>query len=464
MPASDPAVVLRRRAAFEQAIRQRHQEAQDTEGLRALSISALTARRIQLAHDFKSFKHYHLLVCDITDDGTEQAQYERREEVYRLYFEAKAKLTEQIGEQPPVVMALNDSLSSQTIRVETARPPEPGEFNGNPSEWPAFRDRFKAEVHEKDMDNVTKLIYLQKACVGQAKETLGHWQPIAINYAKAWASLEQKFNDPYRLEQSLVKDIMRMPRATEETHSSLRKVIDVTANTVRQLEAMGVPVNQWDSMLINILVHRLPRTTADAWEQRRDVDKKPTLQELMTFLEAKARGRIYTDSQSTRARPYDRTQVQERSNERSGGQGYRHERNQNRYRRNGGHHDGQRRENDGYNNRRYNNEQKPAIEQSGQSSRPAGSGVQCYQCKQQHPLYRCEEFLKKTIEERSALVQSWSICANCLRAHAGECYASECFRCNKMHNSVLCPKRERKMVPAGAYVRRDNGPRNQRSY
>lgn len=457
MAATDSVVLLRRRAACEQSIRQRHQETQDSRATDSLSYAALNARQIQLAEDYKLFKEHHSQLVGTIDDDTEQEHYERREEVDRLYFEAQARLVEQIEQKRPAPAAVNGNLSTnQTIRVETARAPEPGEFNGNPCDWPAFRDRFRAEVHNKDFDEVTKLLYLQKACVGSAKSTLGHWQPIAINYAKAWESLEQKFDDPYRLEQALTTEIMRIPRALEETHMSLRKIIDVTANTVRQLEAMGVPVDQWDSILINIIVDRLPRATTDAWEQRRNVNKKPTLRELLAFLEAKARGRIYTESQTTCTLPYDQFNTRYRPYEQFGGRSHHHEHtrgrcyiNHNNYSsRNGSNVDGEQRNhsNDGH-DRRFNIKQKfvptkPAVEQSGQ---PSG-GVRCYQCNQSHPVYRCKEFLNKTVEVRAANVKEWNVCANCLRVHAGKCSFNGCHRCgNEMHNSVLCPKKERSL-------------------
>lgn len=63
----------------------------------------------------------------------------------------------------------------QIKRVETALPPQIGEFDGNPANWPSFRDLFITEVHNKELDPVSKLRYLQTACVGRAAETLGPW-------------------------------------------------------------------------------------------------------------------------------------------------------------------------------------------------------------------------------------------------------------------------------------------------
>lgn len=71
------------------------------------------------------------------------------------------------------------------IRVEQARPPQIGTFSGNPADWPAFRDLFIAEVHNKDFEPVTKLLYLQKACIERAATKLGPWQPVGDSYQAA---------------------------------------------------------------------------------------------------------------------------------------------------------------------------------------------------------------------------------------------------------------------------------------
>lgn len=77
---------------------------------------------------------------------------------------------EQINTQ--VVTNLPGAAMLAFIRVETAREPQIGKFDGNPADWPAFRDIFMAEVHNKALDPVTKLLYLQGACVDKAAR---HW-------------------------------------------------------------------------------------------------------------------------------------------------------------------------------------------------------------------------------------------------------------------------------------------------
>lgn len=81
------------------------------------------------------------------------------------------------------------------IRVETAPEPQIGKFDGNPADWPAFRDIFMAEVHNKTMDPVTKLLYLQGACIDKAAATLGPWQPTSDNYTLACDSLRNVYDD-----------------------------------------------------------------------------------------------------------------------------------------------------------------------------------------------------------------------------------------------------------------------------
>lgn len=70
----------------------------------------------------------------------------------------------------------------------------------------------------------------------------------------------------------------------------------------------------------------------------------------------------------------------------------------------------------------------------------ATSNFSCPQCKENHPLYHCEAFLKLPIEKRIQVVQNAHICTNCLRStdHKSKtCKSSSCRKCNKKHNTLL---------------------------
>ena len=88
--------------------------------------------------------------------------------------------------------------------------------------------------------------------------------------------------------------------------------------------------------------------------------------------------------------------------------------------------------------------------QSVQPSRPPqknakGKSNNCCCCGQAHPLYRCEEFKRKTPRERRSLVSSKKLCPNCLKdiEHSTDTCPSS-FRCRiegcgTFHHSLLHP-------------------------
>ena len=72
-------------------------------------------------------------------------------------------------------------------------------------------------------------------------------------------------------------------------------------------------------------------------------------------------------------------------------------------------------------------------------------GVQCPMCTRPHPLYRCETFKSKTVNERIEFVKAKRICFNCINS-AIRCKTPEC---GKPHQTLLHlsqPRHERNVV------------------
>lgn len=413
----------RQRTINADAIGRRLEEVRNAELVQAMPAPALFEREQELGRNFEAFKvaHKYMVRAMHADDLEEAADY--LEHVSQQYFEAMGVITS--AKLDKIVVAQPEALDSASvlgggvIRVETARQPEPGEFDGRPANWPAFRDRFKAEVHDRpQLDNVTKLIYLQKACIRSAKYVLGDWQPTAANYEKAWASLEHKFEDGHRLKQALIAKLIRLPLAQEESYNDLRKIIDGVSNTLRQLEAMKAPVAAWDDLVIGLIIDRLPKATKDAWEQKRDIRIEPTLANLMDFLEAKARGRghMEEDSPSERGRkPWQmsRSMPPHMSNGQVPKTWPR------------------------TNFTPFNGNSEQAVRPPIGDRRPP-----CQVCNETvHPLYYCQKFLAKPRAGRLDDVNRLELCHNCFLKHTGVCQRPGCPKCaGEKHNSVICPK------------------------
>lgn len=74
------------------------------------------------------------------------------------------------------------------------------------------------------------------------------------------------------------------------------------------------------------------------------------------------------------------------------------------------------------------------------------SKVTCVRCGGPHHLHRCEQFRALVLRAKIETVERAKLCANCFsHLHSTKgCSFGECKRCQTKHNSLLCPKAQRK--------------------
>lgn len=418
----------------------------------------LMCRQEELASEYQEFKRAHNEMCEEMQERAGNEERQQSKKARGAYLQVHAALTRAIKRQetPVAPDLLNTTLGGSVIRVETARLPEPGEFDGNPCNWPAFRDRFLAEVHNKEhLDAVSKFVYLRKACIKSAASILDDWPLTADNYKLAWKSLERRFSDNYQLQHSLMLELLEMPKAKEESYSTLRHLLDTVNKIIRKAEAMKLPFNDGENaMLRSLVVSRLPKSTADSWEQRRSVDKVPSLNELLDFIDGKARGRMFTDSAEGHSSGGDQERKRDRFEHRGRQENGRFVRKFINY----NHHD-----RSPFRNSSVKVERKEDGVKHGE--RPAGGSRGCYYCGQSHWLHQCEAFLKLAIGKRIAEVKSWKACIVCFRKHEGACKRPNCFKCGGSHNTLLCLKGANKLaVVNGIQNENQTSQKGKRSY
>lgn len=388
----------------------------DNDAFEQFSKSTLKVREGLIQEAFDLFRSYHLSYrAEIPNNMVVQnGLYEEAEE---RYISAMSKIGRAIDEESDRHNTSVESDVSKVIRVETARPPKLISFDGDPSKWPAFHDLFVAEVHNRDLDLVTKLLYLQECCIGKAARTLGAWQPTAENYSAAWDLLKQTYSDNHQIKQSIIDNLFQMKKLKEESYEGLRAILDVMASSLRQLKVLGVPVESWDDIMINIVAQRLPGVTLDSWEQRRISIRNPTLEDLRLLLESKTRGR----------RALENT-VQPRE----GGNNEQNRRRDNRYRPYPEH------------RREYGTTRREIDRVARNSDAVVDDRCPIAGCKQNHFVFKCDLFKKLNLKERWQLVKSANLCILCLKPghRAMDCGFQPCSSCpadKARHNFRLCP-------------------------
>ncbi|KYN14787.1 hypothetical protein ALC57_12995 [Trachymyrmex cornetzi] len=239
------------------------------------------------------------------------------------------------------------------------------------------------------LSEVEKLQYLQSALKGEAANKLKILTVDGTNYQKAWELLKRAYEVKRVLISRHLSLLINLPILEKETTDGLSRLADDAQQHVTSLNALGVEVGS--EILVNILESKLPKNTAEKWEETLKRDEFPKIDELYEFLYRTA-VRV-----SKRARP-----------------------------------ESFKREDDKF---------SPAVKNSRTANKifTVNLANNCAACKNKvYPLFKCDTFKRLDIPKRIEIVKNAKLCYNCLCSHKGRpCNYTICTICQKRHNTLL---------------------------
>lgn len=408
-------------------------------GLEAANIHELKANLLLMEQAFTEFKQHHDASLLAVDIGDVDEYFKIRSDTQELYLEIRIWLVAKIAENEPLIQQPPEQ--EKVYRIDAKLEPHVGTFDGSPHDWITFRDLFTAEVIERaDIPEVSKLRYLQEACIKQAAAALGPWTRAAQNFEPAWKTLKERYDDEFPMQQGLINKIFTLPELKYESYDELTNVVNVVQGVLRQLKAQKIEVEHWDPIIIYHLSQLLPTITMDVWEQKRKIGESPKLVDMLDFVQGRARGKLYIDHGKHEQKGNNKTShtftpIKERSSHQHGRQfpSWRADT----YKRNS--------EPSGKPQQSYadgKGQQQPARQYGQPPLKGVAIELKCKMCGEGHHLYRCSKFLTASLGKRIELVDQWGLCRNCLRKHEkNACAFGNCVRCKtEQHNSVLCPQ------------------------
>lgn len=366
-----------------------------------------------LEQHWKQFNDEHRAILRAGD--MTEAQYAEQErimvETERHAMDARNAIQAKVQELTPAAEVV-PPVAQQPLRLElsasdlTMNQNTWGKFDGDMVHWQSFRDKFIAAVHENErIRPVFKLQHLMAALQGPAARVVGTRPPTEDGYQAAWARLCEVYNDDFQIVRAILRSLFAMPTLENPTQAGLRRIIDTTHEATRQLRSLGVPVEHWDQILVHLIIERLDEKTANDWMMQRN-NALPTIVEVSAFLERRARSLCHAQPEPMQAghkrkNPMDTSKT------------------------------------DGGPSRREHSEHNAT------DSSASREAIVCKCCDGAHHVFRCEKFMKMTLEQRRAEVYKWKLCKNCLKPYhpLAQCKFGECIRCHEKHNSTLCPKR-----------------------
>ena len=131
-------------------------------------------------------------------------------------------------------------------------------FSSEYTQWVAFWDQFTILVDSKvDMANVEKLSQYNLSLKGIAAQIVSSMLVADENNDIAKRMLEERFNNKRSIVKAHLAAIHALSAIKKESSAKLRKLLESTNEHVQALEAWMLPVDQWDALLMFLLLEKL---------------------------------------------------------------------------------------------------------------------------------------------------------------------------------------------------------------
>lgn len=164
----------------------------------------------------------------------------------------------------------NGTENPKTARTKLHR------FKGDVTQFRTFWDTFESQVHSNPgLTKIDKFSYLVSLLEGTASRAIKGLLVTEENYDSVVDILKKRFGKPQKLISAHMEELLKLNICTLDKPSQLRFLCDKINVNIRGLEALGVRSEQYGSLLIPIIMAKLPaeirvqvarNTSQDVWE------------------------------------------------------------------------------------------------------------------------------------------------------------------------------------------------------
>lgn len=295
---------------------------------------------------------------------------------------------------------LHRKLNSVKHQQEATPHIELPTFSGNYVNWPAFSNLYCEAIHDNPTLNKSqKMQHLKGKLKGEAERLVQHLTISSENYDTCWDILNRRYNNIQLLFTKLMQTFLGQPTMQKCAAYEIKKLHDVSLETVHAIHNLGVDTSTWDPILVHIITEKMDSETYTAYmDARKNKRDLPSFEELIGILEAKftALEPLHKKGkQNTKPQPAKEIEPKQ-----------------------------------------YNIKPKFAKSYKSHTERT------CPLCKtNDHVLLTCKRFLNMTPETKVAAIKTLTVCENCLFYHKDKCNSTKtCKICNNSHHTILHEK------------------------
>ena len=151
-------------------------------------------------------------------------------------------------------------------------------FRGEVTQFRSFWDSFESTVHANpSLTKIDKFNYLVSLLEGSASRTIAGLPITEENYDAAIEILNKRFGKPQQLISAHMDELLKISSCSTDKPSQLRYLYDKLSVNIRGLEALGVKSDQYRSLLIPIIMAKLPpeisvHVTRNTTQDVRDIE------------------------------------------------------------------------------------------------------------------------------------------------------------------------------------------------
>ena len=133
-------------------------------------------------------------------------------------------------------------------------------FNGDPKRWQEWWECFKVAIDENSkLSDIEKFTYLRSLVEGNAESAIAGLPLTSANYKGALEILQNRFAQKQVIINAHMDTLLNLePARSMGNIKAVRKVVDSVETNVRGLKALGIDSKQYGTLLVSILMDKLP--------------------------------------------------------------------------------------------------------------------------------------------------------------------------------------------------------------
>lgn len=232
----------------------------DTDTPNVTELKAITERLTRRLHEISLMDNKIISALDKEEEITRETEEALTFQDSILYWDLK--ITEFIAERQRPVSPLHHTNIEERKPKSRAHINLPKlqiqPFDGSPLEWLTFWESFNNAVHNNlDLHNIDKMNYLKGMITGDAARAISGLPITSQNYDKAIGMLQERFGKKQVLINAHMESLSKISAPSADVQQ-LRKFYDSCESNIRALETLGVQTDSYGSLLIPILLKKIP--------------------------------------------------------------------------------------------------------------------------------------------------------------------------------------------------------------